>query len=176
MPACGRLSARMRRVASSITATAALSSAPRIVPARVADDPVVDDRLDRRGRRNGVEVRAEEQRLAVGRRLEPRVEVPHRRAGLRPGGVLVDLEPAVAQEPRDPIGDRPLLSRRAGDRRELGEQVEDVRRHRPWILRERRPRLFEGNPTDSSCGTCANLLNFRWDGGLGAAYPDDPAR
>ena len=33
MPPCGRFSARTRRVASSITATADLLSAPRIVPA-----------------------------------------------------------------------------------------------------------------------------------------------
>ena len=62
-------------------------------PGRVPDDAVLDHRLDRRGRRHGVEVRAEEERLAVGGRLEPRVEVPHRRADPRPGVVLVDARP-----------------------------------------------------------------------------------
>src|SRR5439155_1998780 len=39
MPACGRLSASTRRVASSITATADLLSAPRIVPAALRTTP-----------------------------------------------------------------------------------------------------------------------------------------
>ena len=71
MPACGRPSASTRRVASSIDGDRGLVVGAEDRPGGVPHDAVLDHRLDRGGRRHGVEVRAEEERLAVGRRLEP---------------------------------------------------------------------------------------------------------
>jgi len=59
--------------------------------AGVPDDTVVDNRLHRPGRRHRVEVRAEEERCPLGGRLEPRVDVAHRRTDRRPAVVLVRL-------------------------------------------------------------------------------------
>ena len=137
MPACGRRSARITRVASSIAATAALSSAPRIVPAAFRTMPSSTTGSIAAGRRHGVEVRAEKERLSRGGRLDPGVEVAHRRADLRPAAVLVDLEAAVPQIPDHEIRDGTLLAGRARQRGELREQVEDVRRHRVSILCDR---------------------------------------
>ena len=95
-------------------------------PARVADDAVLDDRLERAGRRHGVEVRAEEQRHPFGRRLEPRVDVSHRAVDLRAGAVLVRREPQVAQIAEHDIGDGALLARRARQCSELEKEREDV--------------------------------------------------
>ena len=136
MPACGRFSATSRRVASSIAATAALSSAPRIVPARVPHHAVGDDGLDRSGRRDRVEMGAQEDRLAGRGRLERDEDVAHRRADLRPRVVLVHRQPAVAQVADHAIRDGALLAGRARDRRELQEQIEDVRLHRTERLRD----------------------------------------
>ena len=96
----------------------------------VPNDAVLDDGLDRGRRRHGVEVGAEQERLTRRGRLDPRVQVAHRRADLRAAAVLVDLEAAVPQVADDEIRDRALLAGRARDRGELREQVEDVRRHR----------------------------------------------
>ena len=61
----------------------------------VSNDSVLDDRLDRRRRRHGVEVSAEQERLTGGGGLDPRVQVAHCRADPRPALVLVDVETAV---------------------------------------------------------------------------------
>ena len=87
---------------------------------------VVDDRLDLPRRRHRVEVRAEEDRRAGRRALEARVEIAGRRTDALAGVVLFDLERAVAQVPRDRIGDGAFLSGRARDGGELREEVEDV--------------------------------------------------
>ncbi len=39
------------------------------------------------------------------------------------------VKPAVAQVARDDVRDRTFLARRALDRRQLAEQIEDLRRH-----------------------------------------------
>ena len=93
--------------------------------AGVPDDPVLDHRLDRPGRRHRVHVRAEEERRPLGRRLQPRVQVPGIRADLRPGVVLVDLESERAQLRGDAVGDGALLP---GWRRQRGEVEEEVER------------------------------------------------
>ena len=94
---------------------------------RVADDPVLDDRLDRSLGRHRVEVRAEEDRRALARGLETCVERAHRRADLRPGVVLVHLEAYGTQLLGDPVGDGALLTRGAGDDCQLEKEVD--RRH-----------------------------------------------
>ena len=71
-------------------------------------------------------MRAEEERLAVRRRLEARVEIPDRRADLGSASVLVDLEAAIPEEPRHAVGDLPLLAGRARHRSQLHEQRDDV--------------------------------------------------
>ena len=96
--------------------------------AGVPDDAVLDDRLDRAGRRHGVHVRAEEERRPLGGRLEPGVEVAGVRADLRAGAVLVDLEPEAAQLRGDAVGDRALLARRRRQRGEVEEEVEHAHR------------------------------------------------
>ena len=79
-------------------------------PPCVPDDAlIVDHGLDRVLGRDGVEVRAQEERRAVGGRLETCVEVPHRRADACAGVVLVDVEREIAQVAGDRVGDRPLL-------------------------------------------------------------------
>ena len=45
------------------------------------------------------------------------------------GVVLVDVEPEIAQVADDHVGDGALLARRARDRRELEEEVDDLGRH-----------------------------------------------
>ena len=111
-------------------------------PGGIADDPLVDHRLDRARRRHRVQVRAQEERraFAVPVRLDAAVQVADRRADLRACVVLVDVEPEVPQVPRHGVRDRALLSRRAGQRGELREQVEDVRRDAA-ILRSARHSL-----------------------------------
>jgi hypothetical protein len=72
-------------------------------------------------------MRAEEDRHAPAvRRLEAAEEVPHRRADLRPRVVLVYLKPELAQVERDAVGDLALLARRARERGEIGEELDDV--------------------------------------------------
>jgi len=95
----------------------------------VRDDSVHEDGLDRRLRRDCVEMRAEEDRNAAAavRRLEPAEEVPRRRADLRAGVVLVDVEAELAQVERDAVGDLALLARRARQRGKVGEELDDVR-------------------------------------------------
>ena len=105
----------------------------------VADDPVLDDRLELVGRRHRVEMGAEEHRLAVGRGLEGDVDVAHRRADARPGLVLVGPQAAVPEVGGHTVGDLPLLAGRARDACELDEQVKHFGRHRvPSYARARR--------------------------------------
>ena len=126
MPACGRPSASTRRTASSIADDSRFVVGAEDRPARVADDAVVDDGLERAGRRHGVEVRAEEERRPFRRRLEPRVDVSHRRADRRTCAVLVRREAEIAQIAEHDIGDGALLARRARQRGQLEKEREDV--------------------------------------------------
>ena len=92
--------------------------------ARVPNDAVGDHRPKRARRRHGVEVCAEEEGRSGGRRREPGVDVPHRRADLGAGSVLVGLESEVAQIAEDRVRDGTLLAGRARDGGELEEQLE----------------------------------------------------
>jgi hypothetical protein len=69
-------------------------------------------------------VRAEEDRHALGRRLEPCVEVSGGRPDDLARAVLVDVEPEPAQVARDDVGDGALLARRAAERGQLEEELE----------------------------------------------------
>ena len=72
-------------------------------------------------------MRAEEDRLARSAvRLEPAEDVPHRRADLRAGVVLVGFEPEGREILEHAVGDGPLLAWRARKRRQLDEQRENV--------------------------------------------------
>ena len=98
IPACGRPSASTRRVASSIADDRRLVVGAEDRRAGVADDPVVDDRLDGVGRGHRVEVGAEEERLPRRRRLERDVDVAHGRADARRrSSSSSGVEPAVAR-------------------------------------------------------------------------------
>jgi hypothetical protein len=97
-------------------------------PGAVPDDAVLDDRLDRRLGRNGVGVRAEEDRQAACRRRQTAGEVPRRSVELRRGLVFVPLQADLRQVRADAVGNRPLLSRRARNRAQLEEEVEELRR------------------------------------------------
>ena len=121
------VSASTRRVALEHRRDRRLVVGAEDRPAGVPHDAVLDHRLDRALGRHGVEVRAEEDRRPRRRRLEAAEDVAHRRADLRPGVVLVDGRAEIAQVAGDDVGDRALLARRARDRRELGEEVEDLR-------------------------------------------------
>ena len=90
----------------------------------VAHDAVLDDGLDRALGRHGVEMRAEEDRRALPGRLEARVERAHRRADLRAGVVLVDVEADRAQLLDHTVGDDAFLARRARNGRQLEEEVQ----------------------------------------------------
>ncbi len=100
--------------------------------AGVAHDAVLDDGLDRVGRRHGVEVRAEEDRGAWRGRLKPRDDVPGVPADPRAGVVLGEVEAQVAQLAGDSLGHRALVTRRARDRAEFEEEIED--RGHGWRL------------------------------------------
>ncbi len=111
-----------------MTATAALLSAPRIVPRTFLMTPSVEHRLDWPGRHHGIEVRAKEDRLSAGtHRRQPGVQVP----GVRPdpGACIVrdHLEAEVAQLPLDTVGHLPLFAGWARNRGELDEEGDDVR-------------------------------------------------
>ena len=100
--------------------------------AGVAHDAVFGHRLERSLGWNRVQVRAEEDRrpAAVPVRPDAAVEVAHVRADGRAGVVLVDGQAEVPQIARDRVRNGTLLARRARDCRQLGEEVEDLRRHR----------------------------------------------
>ena len=94
--------------------------------ARVPHDAVFQHRLERPVGRDGVEMRAEEQRHAVRGRLDPRVQVPRVRPDLGAGVVLVHLEREIAKVRGHAIGDLALLARRAPERGQLGEERDDL--------------------------------------------------
>ena len=93
--------------------------------AGVADDAVLEHRLERPVRRDGVEMRAEEERHAVRGRLDPRVQVSRVRPDLRAGVVLVHVEGEIAEVGGHAVGDLALLARRAPQRGQLGEERDD---------------------------------------------------
>ena len=95
----------------------------------VAHDSVLDDRVDGIDRGDGVEVRAEEERLAFGRWLERDHDVPHRRADRRARVVLVGREAEVADIAEHEIGDCPLRARWARHGCELEEEIEGFGGH-----------------------------------------------
>ena len=136
MPACGRLSASTRRTPSSIATTADLLSAPRIVPPAFRTTP--SSTTGSSGPDGGTVSRCAQKKSGVagGRRLEPHVDVAHRRADLGAAAVLVRLEAEIAQIAQDDVGDGALLARRARDRGELEKQLEGAaRRTHASILR-----------------------------------------
>ena len=94
-------------------------------PTRVPDDAVLDHGLERPVERDGVEVRAEEERCAAldGSR-EAADDVPGRRPEPLGRVVLLPGKPQPVELRGDAVGHRPLLPRRAGDRAELEEEVE----------------------------------------------------
>jgi hypothetical protein len=86
-------------------------------------------------------VRAEEDRRALGGRLDPREDVPDGRPDRRACIVLVGLQTEVAQIRRDDVGDTAFFPGRARDRRQLGEEVEHLRSH---VRDLRRPHQLGG--------------------------------
>ena len=95
----------------------------------VADDAVLDDRLDRRLGRDGVRVRAEEDRRSVSavRRGQAAEDVSGIAVEHRRRVILVPLEPETGEVTTDPVRDRPLLPRRARHRAQLEEEIEERR-------------------------------------------------
>ena len=91
--------------------------------AGVPDEAVLaDHRLEPPLQRDGVEVRAQEERRA--RRavpLDPAEDVPDLGADLRPRVVLAGLQPERGKVLEHAVGDGPLLPRRTRDRREREE-------------------------------------------------------
>ena len=130
MPPCGRFSASTRRVAFEHRRDGRLVVRAEDRAGRVAHDAVLDHRLDRALGRNRVEVRAEEDRVAAVGRFEAAVDVADVRADLRARIVLVDRQPEIAQVADHDVRNRALLARRARERRQLGEKVDDLGGHR----------------------------------------------
>ena len=123
-------SSTTRRAASSIRASADLLSAPRIVPPALRTSPSSTTGSSVPVERNGVEVRAEEERdalLAASARNRQRM-FPAVEPIVGPAAVLVPLEADRVELARDPVGHGPLLPGRARDRAELEEEVDDARR------------------------------------------------
>ena len=77
-------------------------------------------------RRNRVEVSAQEEGCPPVRRLDARVEVPRIGADPRSGVVLADVEAEIAHVRGDAIGHGALVTGRARQRGELGEQRDEV--------------------------------------------------
>jgi SAM-dependent methyltransferase len=97
-------------------------------PARVADDAVLDHRLERAVERDRVRVCAEEDGHArVTRGRQAAVDVPGARVDLRPRLVLLPLEAELGEVGADTVGHVTLVSRRARDGAELEEEVEERR-------------------------------------------------
>jgi len=104
---------------------------------RIADHAVVVDHwLDRRSGRHGVEMGTEEDRRAAAvRRFEPAVEIADVRADGAACLILVDRQAEVAEITDDCVGDGALVARRAGQRGQLGEEIDDLRGHRAILVR-----------------------------------------
>ena len=134
MPACGRFSARIRRAASSIAATAALLSAPRIVPPAFRTTP--SSTTGSSAAVGGTVSRCAQRKIGT----PPFCEVAGSRASRLPASEPIrgpasssSTSSARRLEIRaDPVGDRALLARWARDRGQLGEELEDVR-HGPSV-------------------------------------------
>src|SRR5262249_35925304 len=112
-----------------------------------------------------------ERRPVRGRR-QARVQVAGTRADLRAGVVLLDVEIEAAEFRHDPVGDRPLLTRRRRHRRQVEEQVERV--HRAAMLRQAvaagtacrvcaRSRAAPTNSRNSGAGRVGRDLNSGWN-------------
>ena len=108
---------------------------------RVAHDAVLDHRLDRALGRNRVEMCAQEDGVAAVRRFQAAVDVADVRADLRARVVLVHRQAEIAQVADHDVGNRALLARRARERRQLGEKVDDLGGHRSILCRTTRRRL-----------------------------------
>ena len=91
----------------------------------IDDVGALDDGIDRRRRRDGIDVRVEEQRRAGRRRRNARVEVAGVTAELCTGVVLDCLHPERRQL-RAHVVDRSALA--AGRRRQAGELEEQFER------------------------------------------------
>ena len=129
MPACGHVLGEHAPHALEHRGDRRLVVGAEDRAAGVADDAVLDDRLELPVRRHGVQVRAEEERRPLGRRLDPRVDVAGARADPWAAVVLVGLErrdrggsaarrprrraprPAGSGSPRAPGRDRPPRTR-----------------------------------------------------------------
>ena len=150
---------------------------------RVADDAVLDDRLDRVGRRHGVEVGAEEDRLALGasarparrgspsssrpsarrrpRRPRARSRGDTRRRGRRPRAPRPDgLEIAASSRKRSSTSDTPrsyvqaIRARaRASARRSLARRCRS----------RERARAASTNSRNSGAGRVGRDLNSGWN-------------
>ena len=133
MPACGRPSATSARGRLEHRRDGGLVVGAEDRPGRVADDAVLDDRLDRPLRRHRVEVRAEEERRAAGA------------ASARAGREVAGVEPI--RRPRRPrrrrararrgsastrSATRALLARRVGSAASSGKRSSDVGLDRTW--------------------------------------------
>jgi len=93
----------------------------------VPHDPVLDHRLDRGLGRHGVEMCTEEERRpSSAGRLQTRIEVSRVGPDPRTGVVLVHVDAEPSQVRRNAIGDNALLTRRARQRGELREELENV--------------------------------------------------
>src|SRR5215210_7747961 len=71
----------------------------------------------------------EDRRTAVSAGLDAAVQVAHVRPDRRARVVLVDGQPEVTEVARDRVGNGTLLAGRAAQRRQLGEEIDDLRWH-----------------------------------------------
>ncbi len=105
---------------------------PEDGPGGVPHDSVLThDRLYDRLGRDGIRVRAQEDRHAgTRRRRNPAVDVPRVTVESSGGGVLLMLEPELREVRRDSVGDGAFLRRRARNRAQLEEEIEERRPQR----------------------------------------------
>ena len=90
--------------------------------AGVAHDAVLDDGVEGPGRRHGVEMGTEEEGRPVRGRVDPGVDVPHRRADFGAAAVLVRPQPEVGEIAQHRVGHPALFPWRAGNRHKLQKQ------------------------------------------------------
>ena len=133
-PACGRCSLTMRRAASSIAATAALLSAPRIVPEELRTTPSAT--TGSIGPCGGTVSRCEQSMIGTppgcgaGKTAN---DVAGLARNQRSGAVLMRIEPQPAQIGEHIVGGRSLLARRARNASQLGEERDHTLGHRPIL-------------------------------------------